>query len=226
MENTNSFFKAASIGAFVYAAAMLLQEILLTYAPYPTTLDAQMIMRVGTLDKFRGGAILLAFIFVILAFLGVTLTKISIKPARSITGFVFCLIFVIVELCYRAVEIFTVNRKWVVAYFNESNDAIKQALLNKVTTFEDVTTGLYFIIITTHFIGSTLYGCITWKSRGLEKVVSILFFLNSIRLFIRLIGEYGNNPFFNGISDYIYAPIVISLYGILGLWLWRYKASA
>jgi hypothetical protein len=52
-----------------------------------------------------------------------------------------------------------------------------------------------------------------------------MFALNAARLLLRLIGVYGGQAWLEPVNSAIYPPIVVVLFVVNGVWLWRVEAA-
>lgn len=226
MQVSLNFFRTASVCALVYALVTIVSAWLMSQIPEPATFDETIALRDNTFNLLRSWATFLSFFFVIVAFWGVAVMKLKSSFELAILGFTFCLIFALIEMLYRSVELLAVNGGWAARYVSETDEVVRTALRVNISAFGDITFALYFVILAAFMIGSFCYSLATWKGVGLEKLVSIVFLLNTVRLLLRLMQMYGTQSWLAGLNSLIYAPIVVSLFIAIGVWLWRDKQVA
>lgn len=211
----------AAVCAFLVAAVMLAQEWLLTQIPAGTTFDQKVAIQVSPLNMVRAWAVFLSMFCVIVAYWGVAARKLPNAPRRAGLGFAFCFLFGVLELSYRSIDLFAVNGRWIPRYLEEADPATRAMLRGQIEAFGDVIVALYAVLLAAHMIGSIAYGAATWGGKGLEKWLGVLFAINAGRLALRLLEGYGGQAWLRGTNRTIYAPIVVALFAVVGVWLWK-----
>ena len=80
--------------------------------------EAEILQRLTFLDQFRAVALLLGFSFIpiLAAYAAVALRRYPLRPAGSLLGSAFSLLFVGSEAGVRSIDLFLVSKKWAAAY--------------------------------------------------------------------------------------------------------------
>ena len=108
------FYRLAAVCSVYYIAAQFLQEIAFHLGLNDSASgEAEILQRLTFLDQFRAVALLLGFSFIpILAtYAGVGLGRYSLRPAASLLGFAFSLLFVGSEAGVRSIDLFLVTKE-------------------------------------------------------------------------------------------------------------------
>jgi len=214
-------YRVAAVCSLVFAAVMLLQEWLFRLIPTATTREHAFAIEISPINRAHAWTVFLSFFCVVVAYSAIAAKRFERSPALSGLGGVFCFLFTLVELLYRSIELFAVNGRWIPKYLGETDVETKALLGAQIGAFGDIVFALYFVLLSAHLIGSVAYSMVTWSGKGMERLVSILFAINGSRLLLRLIGGYAGQAWLEGINRAIYSPIVVILFVVVGVWLWR-----
>lgn len=222
MQTNINLLRAASVCAFIFALAMTFAVLSRLHTPDPRTLDEAVALSSNVVFNLRTWSQFLSFFFIMIAFWGVAVKKLETSFGLVIIGFVFCAVFVLLELFTRSIDLFVAGGSLATTYASETNDLAKTALRINFDLVNSGIFALYFPLLTAHMLGSCFFGLATWKGVGLEKFVSVLFLINALRLSLRLMQMYGSQSWLAGVNRWTYV-VLIFLFSSLGVWLWDKK---
>ena len=74
---------------------------------------------------------------IITAFAGVAIRRYRFRPAASILGFAFSLLFVGMEMSVRSIDLFLVSRNWAVGYGAAASEAARQAIAERIQIWDE-----------------------------------------------------------------------------------------
>src|SRR5215469_6487294 len=110
-----TFYRLGAYCCAYYVAAQLFQEISFHLGIHDSASgEAEILQRLTRFDQFRLILILLGFsvIPIITAYAGVALRRYQVRPAASMLGFAFAVMFVGFEARTRSIDFFLISRKW------------------------------------------------------------------------------------------------------------------
>lgn len=216
-----SFFRSMSICSLLAGLLGFTAWLLsFAYAP-PHTLEEEITLHSNLFFSCRL-LLLLAMLFLVeITFLGVAAKKIKTVPGLATTGFIISLIHFMVETPLAVIEIFTLNHNWFPRLAVETNEATRDALINNINTFKDISGAFIIIILITLLAGTLLYGIATWKGKIAEKVVSYFFFISFISLAVWAIGYYGQLQWLSSCAQTVIITSWFILFFLIAIWLWR-----
>ncbi len=215
----SAFFTVAALCAIVYALITVLNGWLHARAPKPSSFEETVALRENRWIVIRSWVVLLSMFFVLVAFGGIAARLFAKSPALAGLGFCFSFIFVFTEMLFRSVGIFAVRRVWMAQYAQETDDNAKTALRVLIASFNSIVGALYFVLMSSFMLGSLLFGIAAWSETLFDKLASVALFLNTFRLFLRLLEMHGNQKWLAALNHRVYVPIVTMVYLIIGVWL-------
>src|SRR5215469_11820147 len=108
-----NFYRFASVCAAVYVVAQIFQDYTFHHGISDSPAGEQAILqRPIPLDQFRLTLLLLSFFPITVAFAAVALRQVRTRPAASVLGFTFSLLFVIAEIVNRSIDLFVISKQW------------------------------------------------------------------------------------------------------------------
>jgi hypothetical protein len=181
------------------------------------------------LDQFRAVLILLGFTFIpiITAFAGVVLRRYRIRPAASLLGFAFSLLFVGAEMSVRSIDLFLVSRNWAVEYRAAASETVKQAIAARIQVWDESVAAFYFALLGVHLLSSVCFAIATWNSDDKwGRVVAVGFVASALEGTGRLAEAFLGQTWLSGLNYAAYFPIVLLSFGTLAVWLWKQAKAA
>jgi hypothetical protein len=223
--SSERFYRSAAGCCAYYVAAQFLQEIVLHLGINDSaTGETEILQRFSTLDQFRAVALLLGFtlIPVLAAYTAVALRRYHLRPAPSLLGFAFSLIFVASEAGVRSIDLFLVSKKWSAAYQATADERVRAAIAGQIQTWDDTVGAFYYALLGAHLLSSLCFALATWdRESWWNRVVALGFAATTVECASRLAEGYLGQTWLAGVNYAAYFPIVLLNFGTLAVWLWR-----
>lgn len=222
---SRSFYRLGAACCVYYVTAQLVQEITFHLGlNVSATGEAEILQRLLPLDQLRAVLILLAFTFVpiVAAYAGVALLRYRVRPAASLRGFAFSLLFVGTEASVRSIDLFLISRNWAVQYHATTSEALKHAIAGRIQTWDESVGALYFALLGAHLLSSGCFAIATWDREDIwNQIAAMGFVLTVIECSARITQGYLGQTWLSGANYAAYFPIVLLNFGTLAIWLWR-----
>lgn len=163
------------------------------------------------------------FIHIPLALLGYSALYYKIKkrePMKVGIGFVWFCIWGAVEMIGIAIIIFSVNKNWRTSYplLDESS---KIQVKGAIDNFFAIWDSMFFVLLIAFLLASTFYAWATWSGKGIEKVLSYLFWLSVPLTILIILSGYFDFPSAGLIVAWSYPILQPVSRFILALVLWK-----
>lgn len=224
------FYRLAAFCSAYYVAAQLLQEIFFHLGLNDAASgEAEILQRLTYLDQFRAVALLLGFSFIpiLAAYAGVALRRYPLRPAASVLGFGFCLLFVGSEAGVRSVDHFLVSKTWATAYRATADAAIRAGIAGKIQVWDDAVGAFYYALLGAHLLSSLCFAWATWdRERFWNRALAFGFLATTAECTSRIAQGYLGQTWLDGLNHAAYFPIVLLNFGTLTVWLWRQAGDA
>jgi hypothetical protein len=221
--SSGNFYRFAAFCAACYVVAQIIQEFAFHHGISDSPVGEQAILqRLMPLDQFRLTVILLSFFPIAVAFAAVALRQVRVRPAASVLGFSFSLLFVIGEIVNRSLDLFVISKQWAMQYQGTAPLAAKQLIAERIQAWSESFTGYYFIIRIGLLFGCLCFAIATWDRRQRwNQFIAIVFAANAARSAGRLAEGFMGQAWLAPVNDAIYFPATVLIYGSLALWLWK-----
>jgi len=218
-----NFYRFAAFCAACYVVAQIIQEFVFHHGISDSPVGEQAILqRLMPLDQFRLTLLLWSFFPVTVAFAAVALRQARIRPAASVLGFSFSLLFVIGEIINRSIDLFVISKQWATQYQCTASLAAKQLIAQRIQAWGESSTGYYFIIRIGLLLGCLCFAVATWdRRRRWNQFIAIVFAANAARSAGRLAEGFMGQAWLAPLNDAIYFPATVLIYGSLAVWLWK-----
>ena len=218
-----NFSRFAAVCAACYVVAQVVQEFTFHHGISDSPVGEQAILqRLMPLDQFRLTLLLLSFFPITVAFAAVALRQVRLRPAASVLGFSFSLLFVIGEIVNRSLDLFVISKQWAVQYQGTAPLAAKQLIAERIQGWSESFTGYYFIIRIGLLLGCLCFAIATWdRRRRWNQFIAVVFATNSARSAGRLAEGFMGQAWLAPLNDAIYFPASVLIYGSLAVWLWK-----
>src|SRR5580700_11121849 len=192
-----NFYRFATACCAYYVIAQIIQEAAFQHGINDAATGEQGILqRLLPLDQFRLSVILLSFFPILVA-------------------------FVATEVSARSIDLFLVSRKWATEYHSATSPAIQQLIAARIQLWEESLGAFYFVLLAGHLLASTCFAIATWDDDRWNRIVSIAFILNAVRLASRVAEGYLGQRWLDPVNDAVYFPAVALIFGTLTAWLWK-----
>src|ERR1700757_964622 len=218
-----NFYRFAAFCAACYVVAQIIQEFAFHHGISDSPVGEQAILqRLMPLDQFRLTVILLSFFPIAVAFAAVALRQVRVRPAASVLGFSFSLLFVIGEIINRSIDLFVISKQWAMQYQGTALVAAKQLIAEQIQVWTESFTGYYFIIRIGLLLGCLCFAIATWdRRRRWNQIIAVVFAVNAARSAGRLAEGFMGQAWLAHLNDAIYFPATVLIYGSLAVWLWK-----
>jgi hypothetical protein len=219
------FYRFAAFCSTYYIIAQLLQEIVFHLGLNDSAFgEAEILQRLTFLDQFRAVALLLGFSFIpiLTAYAGVALRCFFLRPAASLLGFAFAVLFVGSEAGVRSIDLFLVSKKWAAAYQATADATIRAGIAVQIQMWEDAVGAYYYALLGAHLLSSLCFAIAAWdRDSHWNRALTLGFAATALECTSRLAEGYLGQTWLDGLNHAAYFPIVLLNFGILAVWLWR-----
>jgi hypothetical protein len=215
MSSSSILLIVAALCAFAYAVVTLISGWLLRRVPEAETIDEIIAVSNKPADLAQNWVVLLSMFPGFIAYFGAADLVWRGSPPLAVLGFVFCTIFILTELLYRSVELFTVKRVWMPRYTQEGDATLKTMIIG----FYDVVGALYFVLLSGHLLGSALLGAGLLLVGGWAVIAAVALFINALRLLLRILEMHMGQRWLARFNNGIYMWLVFLIFGALGIGL-------
>ncbi len=180
MKANRTFLRFAGIcGILAGIFTMLLWSIPLVYGR-PSGMEESLALHNNPLYMIRQWISYVNVFFVLIAGLGLTIYKSKTALGSASTGMLFLFIYGVAELMGRSAIIFVRENRWTAQYLSETDPAIKSQLVDLITTFNQVWSGCYSLLLISFALSAIAFAFATRKGQGLERWVCLLLFVSGI----------------------------------------------
>lgn len=226
MKFSNKFFRTVAVCAIITGVLFVVYWLLQFGYTAPKSAEQAIALIGNALFTWVQWIDFIVAFFVIVALWGVAGKRFSASTGLVGTGFIFFIIYFIPALILSSMSIFTFNYGWARSYIKETDEAVKSMLMTNMSGFFHWFPAFIFVALIGYLVGSFLYGMATWKGAGIEKLVSIFFFIVFIGHLLWAIGFYGSLDWLASIMEWILLPIVAIQMFLIGAWLWKDETAA
>ena len=219
------FYRFTAVCCVYYVAAQLLQDIVFHLGINDSASgEAEIVQRLTFLDQFRAVALLLGFslIPILAAYAGVASRRYSLRPAASLLGFAFSVLFVGSEAGVRSIDLFLVSKKWAATYQASSDATIRAAIAGQIQTWDEAVGAFYYALLAAHLLSTLCFAIATWDRKSFwDRAVAIGFAATAVECTARLAEGYLGQMWLSGLNGAAYFPVVVLNFGTMAVWLWR-----
>ena len=203
-------FAVAAVCAGLYLAAQTLQLILgLTLLPSPATPQAEALGRTLPAETLRAVVLLLSFFALIPVYVALALDRFRAAPGAAVCGAIFGIMFVLLEIAYRDIDLFVVSGVWA-----------RAGDLGRLSLWDQAVSGWYLILLLSHFLSSACFALAFRRDATRWDLLAVFSFaLNALRLLGRILGGYAGVGWLATLSGPLYFPAVAVVMTLLLVWL-------
>ncbi|MDX1624648.1 MAG: hypothetical protein R3199_11800 [Gemmatimonadota bacterium] len=173
--------------------------------------------------RIRSGVIFAQVVFMFLALYGAGAVRFRAAPALVATGFLFFLLWQVLDIVPRAVDAWAVSRVWAPAWLAAEDPAARQGYLYAIRTWADVAAALGIARRVAWGAGHLLFAPAFLRGDRLETAIGAFFAFNAARLLPRSVGEIARWPGLATLTTgkWWFVAGTLPLFALLGVWLWR-----
>lgn len=217
--------RAAAIVALAYIAIQSFQWVV--FAQLPETSDAAASLLQGPHPLNLARAVTMLFSFVGLAYLFLVSCGIVARrhPATAVAAGLGFLVFCVMELQLRAIELFHVFLSLPKQYLAATSATQQAQLLHDAAQFQAIQHALYFPLGLSWLLASVLV-CVGVRGSRYDWLARWAFGLNAVRLLLRMLDVYVLGPHFDALYSTLYLPLVWLSFVPLAIWLWRREPAS
>ncbi|MBD2705493.1 hypothetical protein IC229_33085 [Spirosoma sp. BT702] len=220
MNQDRSFLKIAAIAGFVTAVTTFLLWLLPKFYAPPATFDEGILLHKNSAYLAKQWVNFLHIPFALLAYFGLTVLLVKRQAVKAIFGMLWFGIWGAVEMSGVAIILFSVNYNWRTTY-ETADMAQKVALRTNIEGFYSVWDSLFFVLLIAFLLGTLFFGWATWRSKGLEKILSYLFWMAVPLTLLIILDNYANQSWAGQLTKAVYPILQPVSRFILGLFLWK-----
>ena len=217
--------RAAALVALAYVGIQSFQWFV--FSRLPETTDAVAALLQGPHPHNIARALTMLFSFVGLAYLFLVTCGIVARrsPAMAVAAGLGFLVFCVMELQLRSVELFHVFLALPQQYLAAATAAQQAQVLHDAAQFQAIQHALYFPLGLSWLLASALI-CFALRGSRFDGLARWAFGLNALRLLLRMLDVYVFGPHFDALYSTLYLPLVWLSFVPLAIWLWRREPAA
>lgn len=214
------FLKITAIASFT----TVLTTFLLWLLPKFYTVSGQTVSDISlATDPFYMTRLWVNFLHIPLAltaYFGFVYSLRKRELAKVGLGMIWFLIWGLIELLGVSGLILMVNNTWRKAYHSASGQAqeLLQLQIDYYLSFWD---SMFFVLLVAFLLGTACFGWATWKGRGLEKILSYLFWLAVPLTLLVIFSRYLGLTWAGSLVAIVYPVLQPISRGLLGTYLWK-----
>ena len=217
MNSTSSsgFLKAAACCALASAITTFLLWLLPRMYEAPANFEASISLASNPYYLALKWVNLLHIPLALFAYTGLAVLLFRKAPAKTVFAMLWFGIWGAIEMIGMAITLFSVNF-WRRSY-TSADDATKLTLQKHIDFFSSIWNSMFFVLLIAFLLGTIFFALATWKGKGLEKILSYLFWLAVPLTLLIMLNGYAEQQWAGQITGYIYPvlqPISRALMGV------------
>jgi hypothetical protein len=220
MSFSDKFFKTTAVCAFIGGVLIVVLWLMSFGFKAPTDIDSAMALTGNNMASAYLWIGAITLFFSIVSMWGIAAKKIGAAAGLATTGFLFMFADFVMELISYGIILFPWNTA--AEAYAAADDASKAIMkTNVLAGLYGLSWGIMVFGMFCVIIGFVLFGLATWKGKGIEKLVSIFFFLSVIAMVL-----YGFMPAITiellaNLITWLCPLIYAAAYLLVGAWLWK-----
>lgn len=221
MITNNRMRMSAAVVAIIYILVQTFQWWVFAIVPDTGNVITDFLNGGNKLNIYRSWLMLLSMFGLLYLFFTICFDDFAQQKGWRILAFTGFFIFCLLELFIRSIELFFVQG-YLVDTYATANSADREAIIKTVKSLQQVWWALYFPLGFSQLVGSIILAGLYLKSTGIDRLIKVIFIINSCRLFLRMLDSYLDINIL-GIStllnNELYLPLVIIMFGLKAVWL-------
>jgi hypothetical protein len=220
MDNNKTFLKIASIAASLTAVTTILLWGLPNLYTSPSNFEEGVLLSENTYYLAKQWVNFIHIPLALTGYFGLTVILFQRQPVLSIFGMVWFVIWGTIEMIGVSIILFSVNYQWRSGY--KMADEINRIVLkNKIESFFSIWDSMFFVLLVAFLLGTLFFAWATWKSKGLEKILSCLLWLAVPLTLLIILSSYVGQGWAGQLTQYFYPFLQPLSRLILGLFIWK-----
>ena len=220
MHFSRTFFRTAAVCSIASALTTLLLIFLPRLVARPSGFDERMALYANPAYALRSWTYLVHPFLVLVAAWGVVAKRHRRSTGAVTTGFLFFVLWAFTEAAQQALTVVAFDRTWRASYA-AADEAARAVIRTQVATYDALWDAMYFLVLIGFLLANILYGVATWRGRGLERVVSTLYFAAAGLTLALLSGELSGPELPPTVEFWLYPALQPLARTLIGVWLWR-----
>jgi hypothetical protein len=219
---SKKFLKFTAICGFLSVITTL--GIHLVFADVPTDFEERAAVFQNGTYILNHWWIIIHCLLVLVAMWGFFLTQFRKSLGFSGMGFLFFVVFAVVEIIRQMFVLFYLNGLRA-KYLAEPDMAVKALYKYDLTTFSMFSNSFFGMFILAFGLANLFYGLSLYKDKGFGKILSWMLIIWALFNFMALANEFmAYEPISNflGIYNYTYQPFIR---GLMAWWVWKKAIS-
>jgi hypothetical protein len=203
-------------GFFLFAAGQIFQAYVLTGAPAPADLEANIRFDLSAASQARAVLLFVGFLLFPAAYAAAALR--TGRRGWAAVGLLWLALFVGFELLNRGYELANVLA-WERAWLSANDAALRSQLAARVTAYGELQATATLLILPCYALGSGALAIALDARDRLSRLARLGLALNAVRATLRFGALVLGIGFLGPVSDAIFFPVMIFQYAALGVWL-------
>jgi hypothetical protein len=220
MRNNDTFFKIASVSALLTAVTTFLLWGLPQLYNSPSNFEESVLLSENSYYLTRQWVNFIHIPLALTGYFGLTIILFQRQPTLSVFGMLWFTVWGTIEMIGVSIILFSVNFNWRSSY-KIADEITKNVLKNNIETFFSIWDSMFFVLLIAFLFGTLFFAWATWKSKGLEKVVSWLLWLAVPLTLLIILSNYAGQNWAGQLTKYIYPFLQPISRIVLGLFIWK-----
>ena len=194
MQFSRKYFVGTAVCAFAAATLAITVMLLQLGIPRPAGVEETAALAGHPLHVASLWINLAVVFFMLPTLWGIAAFKLRTAAGAATAGFVFFLPDFCATFLYNSLQLFTANGIWL-RLQSIADTAQRELLLERIGFLNDVYQALFFLILMGATVGALLFGIAWWRGRGIERWVSVGYFIAAAINLSRCVAYYASIPF-------------------------------
>ena len=218
---TRAFYRTMALCSTTAAVGMLVAQSWLARYPSPEDVADFIALHANPVFIAQSWVILVQVFLMFLAHWGVAVKNYRLSPALFATGFLFFLIWELLELVPRSINLFAASYVWAPQYLAAVDESTRSIWEIGFRMFDDVSGAIRETRRVVIILAYLLFGLAIWRIGGWVRAISALYLLNSLRLTLGVIGGWSGSTWVSGGGTAAFLLLMVPMFILIGVWLWR-----
>jgi hypothetical protein len=219
MRFSRRFYRSAAVCSAISAVTTLMLIFLpRVYGPL-RDFDARIAAVHHPAYLARAWAYLVHPFLCLAAALGVAASRRRAASGAAAVGFLGVLLWAFTEAAQQALTLTTFDR-WRRAY-PSADEAARSLMRTQIATYDALWDALYVLLLIGFIVGNAFLAVALWKTRGLARIVAILYVAAAGLGFSDLSPEFGGPGLPPVLDAWLYPALQPAARFLIGVYLWR-----
>jgi hypothetical protein len=220
MNNNITFLKIASVSASLTAVTTFLLWGLPHLYNSPSNFEEGVLLSENSYYLTKQWVNFIHIPLALTGYFGLTIILFQRQPILSTFGMIWFTIWGTIEMIGVSIILFSVNFNWRSTY-KVASEGNKTVLKNNIETFFSIWDSMFFVLLVAFLLGTIFFAWASWKSKGLEKILSWLLWLAVPLTILIIISGYAGQGWAGQVTKYIYPFLQPLSRLVLGLFIWK-----